>query len=74
MVQVFRRPNSPFETARFQLRGLEPNARYSVTDLDVPGSKEMTGRELMDEGLPVAIKAKPGAVIITYTRVKTTQK
>jgi alpha-galactosidase len=74
MVEIFRRPNSPFEAARFQLRGLEPNARYSVTDLDVAGSKEMTGHELMDEGLPVTMMAKPGSAIITYTRVKATQK
>ena len=74
MVEVFRRPNSPFEAARFQLRGLEPSARYSVTDLDVAGSKEMTGRELMDEGLPVVIKAKPASMVIIYTRAKASRR
>jgi hypothetical protein len=42
-----------------------------VTDLDAADSKELTGRELMDEGLAVVIKAKPGAAIITYNLVKT---
>ena len=70
MVQAFRRPGSPFEAARFQLRGLQPGARYTVTDLDAAGSKELTGRELMDMGLSVVIKAKPGAAVITYKRVK----
>ena len=74
MVETFRRPDSPFEAARFQLRGLEPGARYALTDLDAAGSKVLTGRELMDEGLPVVIKAKPGAVVITYQRVKPVQK
>jgi alpha-galactosidase len=70
MVEVFRRGKSPFEAARFQLRGLQPGTRYTVTDLDATGSKELTGREMMEEGLPVVIKAKPGAVVITYKRVK----
>jgi hypothetical protein len=70
MVQVFRRPGSPFEAARFQLRGLQSGARYALTDLDAAGSKELTGRELMNEGLPVVIKAKPGAVVVTYKRVE----
>jgi alpha-galactosidase len=69
MVEVFRRPQSPFEAARFQLRGLEPDARYSVRDLDAADSKEMTGRELMGQGLPVTIKTKPGAVVIVYSRL-----
>jgi alpha-galactosidase len=73
MVQVFRRPGSPFEVGRFQLRGLQPGARYAVTNLDETGSTELTGRELMDDGLPVVIKAKPGAVVITYKRVKPVQ-
>jgi alpha-galactosidase len=74
MVQAFRRTDSPLESARFQLRGLEPDARYAVTDLDVPGSREMTGRELMDEGLPVLIKVQPAAAVITYKRVEAVQK
>jgi alpha-galactosidase len=70
MVEVFRRPGSPFEAARFQLRGLQPGAQYTLTNLDATGSRELTGRELMDAGLPVVIKAKPGAAVITYKRVK----
>jgi alpha-galactosidase len=73
MVQAFRRPGSPFEAARFELRGLQPGARYAVTDLDAAGSRELTGRELMDEGLPIVIKAKPGAAVITYRKVKPVQ-
>ena len=73
MVQVFRRPGSPFGAGRFQLRGLQPGARYAVTNLDETGSTDLTGGELMDEGLPVVIKDKPGAVVITYKRVEPVQ-
>jgi hypothetical protein len=30
----------------------------------------MTGQELLDDGLPVVIKAQPGAVVLTYTRLE----
>ncbi len=69
MVQAFRRGESVYETARLRLRGLEPDARYAVTDLDAGAPVEMTGCELMKGGLPVTIKVRPGAVIITYKRV-----
>jgi alpha-galactosidase len=69
MVQVFRRPGSPFEAARFPLRGLEPGARYSVTNLDVTGSQELTGRELVDQGLSVTLKNHGESAVITYKRM-----
>jgi hypothetical protein len=48
---------------------LEPTARYRVTNVDEQGRPEMTGRELMDQGLPVALKNAPQAAIIVYKRV-----
>jgi alpha-galactosidase len=68
-VQVFRRPDSPFESARFKLRGLDPAARYKVADMDSKRVSEFTGRELLDTGLPVSIPVAPSAVILTYSRV-----
>jgi len=68
MVQAFRREKSDSESASIKLHGLQPDARYTLTDLDVPGTKEMIGRELLDAGLPIAIKNRPGAVIVTYKR------
>ncbi len=64
MVQAFRRPGSPFETARFRLRGLEAGARYSVSGSD----RAFTGKELMESGLAVTIAEHPGAALITYRR------
>jgi hypothetical protein len=68
LIQAFRRPNCPYVSAQYKLRALEPDARYAVTNLDVAGSTEMTGRELMESGLLIAISEKPGAVLITYKK------
>jgi len=70
VVQVFRRAESFYEAARLKLRGLNPAARYTLSNLDLPDTTEKTGRELMDDGLPVSIKDQPGAVVITYRRAK----
>ncbi len=68
MVQVFRRGESIYELARLRLRGLEPDAVYTLSNLDVAGTTEMAGRELQAHGLPVAIKDRPGSAIITYAK------
>lgn len=68
MVQAFRRPESPFESAQFPLRGLERGARYVVIDAGTGAKTVYTGAELMGRGLPVAIAAKPGAVLVFYRR------
>jgi hypothetical protein len=68
MIQAFRRPDSPFETARFKLRGLDAKASYAIKDLDAPAETTFTGADLMEKGLPVTIKDTPGAALITYRR------
>lgn len=66
MVQVFRRENSPRETARFTLRGLQTEDIYTVMNLDSVEVQHLSGRLLMEEGLFVEISNKPCSVIITY--------
>jgi alpha-galactosidase len=68
IVQAFRRPDSAYDSARFILRGLDANARYSITDFDTRNATVLTGRELMAKGFPVSISDKPGAVIIRYAK------
>lgn len=68
MVQAFRRPDSPFETARFKLRGLDPRAIYIAGDADAPSALELTGAELMDHGLPVTVTGSPGAALLSYRK------
>jgi len=72
MVQVFRREESPFETASFKLHGLAPDVRYTVKDMDKEGSVEMMGHELMEKGLHVALSNSPQAAIFTYKQTEAT--
>jgi len=68
MVQVFRRKDSPDETARFTLRGLCAEEQYMVRNLDSGQVQHLSGQALMEEGLSVKIAKNPGSVIITYKR------
>jgi alpha-galactosidase len=68
MVQVFRRAESPFESARLSLRGLDPGARYIVTNPDTGVKSAFMGAELMGKGVPVSIAAKPGAALLIYRK------
>ena len=69
MVQAFRRHNSYYESARFKLGGLRPEARYRVTDLDGSAPKEIAGRELIEKGLSVSLPDKPAAAVLVYQRL-----
>jgi alpha-galactosidase len=70
VIQAFRRAGSIYETARVKLRGLDPAARYRLTDLDQPGvQRQMMGRELLESGLELAIATRPGSVVITYEKL-----
>jgi hypothetical protein len=71
MVQAFRRHNSFYRAASLKLRGLEPNARYAVINLDAPATRqEITGSELMEKGLGVEIPTAPAAAVIGYSKLK----
>ena len=70
MVQAFRRAGSFYESARFKLNGLDPDATYTLTNFDLLDKISMTGRELMEKGLPITITDQPGAVVITYRKLQ----
>jgi alpha-galactosidase len=71
LVQAFRRRSSAREEARFKLRELDPNARYTVTNLDEPGaSQEFAGSQLVQDGLVIIIRDQPGAAVFTYRQKK----
>jgi alpha-galactosidase len=70
VVHVFRRDLSPYLSARFPLRGLDPGADYRVSDADGAAPPlEAPGRRLLGEGLPVALPQRPAAALFTYRRV-----
>lgn len=68
MVQAFRRAESSNENVTFKLRGLDCKAKYTVNDLDIDNPCELTGKDLMKNGLPVRIPNQPGAAVITYKK------
>ncbi len=71
MVQVFRRAQSRYESARFKLRGLDANARYTVTDLDQPDRQQtIAGAELLEKGLRAESSTQPEALLFTYHKAK----
>ena len=70
VVQVFRRAESPYESARLRLRGLDPDARYGVTPTGPSETVEMSGRELLEKGLPITLTERPSVMVITYERAK----
>ncbi|MCB1126315.1 MAG: alpha-galactosidase, partial [Verrucomicrobiae bacterium] len=61
LVVGLRRPDSPYESARFPLRGLDPEATYQLTDLDTGGEWTLTGAALVKHGLEVVVRDRPGS-------------
>ena len=65
---VLRRPESPYESARFVLRGLDERLSYKVTDLDTQQQRTCAGKQLLQEGLEVVINRKPASAMVLYER------
>ena len=68
MVQAYRHTVSPYESIRVKLQGLDKDTVYILTNLDLPGTTEMTGRELNESGLLITIKEQRGSALITYKK------
>lgn len=69
VVEAFRRAKCDDGAKTFRLGGLDPAARYEVTDSDTGQTAAIAGKTLMDEGLSVDIRAKPGAATVIYRRL-----
>jgi len=69
VVQVFRRHESFYESARLRFRGLDANAHYSLKNIESIAAKELSGRELMTSGLGVLLTNAPSAAIIVYRKL-----
>ncbi len=70
MIQAFRRPDCPYVSAQFKLKALDANAAYNVSDFDTGQTRQMTGRELLSDGLTMIISNQPGAALFTYEKVE----
>ena len=69
-VQVFRRPGCEDSNKTLELKGLKASAQYELTDLDARTTRKVSGSELMEKGLAVEIKDKPGSALFVYQRMK----
>lgn len=70
MVQAFRRTQCEETAATVRLRGLDPQARYRLANIDTDRTWTIPGRELLEQGLRVEMDRQPEAVVITYERVR----
>lgn len=68
MVQVFRREKSPYDTAVFELGGIDESAEYTFTDIDGGDAFVISGRELKENGLRISIDKKRTAKIYLYKK------
>jgi len=66
MIQAFRREKNMHKSIQLNLSGLSSDARYFVKSIDSDGSEEMSGSELMNNGLNICIENTPGAVVFVY--------
>jgi alpha-galactosidase len=74
VVVAYRRKDSPFLAAAFPLQGLEPQAVYTVENLDTGTATRATGQALLETGLTVAINDKPGTSVHIYRKARQRDK
>jgi alpha-galactosidase len=70
VVQAFRRGECTKAMMNFRLSGLDPKARYAITNFDLDATEMLSGDELLKKGLTLEIKDKPGAAIVMYRFAK----
>lgn len=68
-VEAFRRERSPYEKARFKLKGLNVNANYLFTDAD-GGEFVISGKTLCESGFAPEITQKRKAKIYFYKEIR----
>jgi len=69
LVQAFRRPTTSVAGLGLRLNGLEPSAIYQVTRIEQGTTVNLTGQQLMTDGIAVSIAFAPEAATLYYRRV-----
>ena len=69
IVQVFRRKNSPYETAKLNLYNIDETSNYIFTDADNNQEFIVTGMELSESGLSITMKEKHSSKLYFYKKV-----
>ncbi len=65
MIQIFKRAESSYTDAAFDLRGIDADKTYTFRDID-GGSFDIEGAKLISDGFCVHIKERRVAKIFTY--------
>lgn len=68
ILQVFRREESPYETAVLKLKGLDADGTYLFADTD-GGEFTVSGADLAAEGLNLTVTETRKAKIYLYKKV-----
>lgn len=68
-LQAFRRESNIQTDFTVRLRGLEPEARYEITDRDSGTTRQALGRDLMQTGLALYAAAPRTALLFTFRRI-----
>ena len=55
LLQIFRREESPYETANFKLKGIDSDADYEICDIDDGTTICINGKQLLQTGFAVTI-------------------
>ncbi|MBP5739258.1 MAG: GH36 C-terminal domain-containing protein, partial [Abditibacteriota bacterium] len=63
---AFRRPQCQQATTTLKLRGLDPKAVYTFTNLDTGETDEQTGDGMMIYGRNITFKSAPEAAVLRY--------
>ncbi len=69
IVQMFKRMESDQDSAIFYLNGLDAKTTYHVEDIDTGEFVELTGQQLMQDGVQINIQDEFGAKIFHYAPV-----
>lgn len=69
MIQIFRRAESIFTAAALPLKGLDAGAQYQITNVMTNETQTMSGKDLIETGLPVVMHERPEALVLAYKRV-----
>lgn len=69
LLQVFRREQSPYETACISLKAIDREATYCFTDLD-GGEFTVPGRQLAEDGLRLTVPERRKAKLYIYRKVQ----
>ncbi len=69
IVQIFRREDSPYENARFMLRGLKEDTEYVFTDIDSGEITVINSKDIKETGWLVTLPQRRSAKIYKYEEV-----